>query len=65
MMIQVVECVPNKAKNVNLNVFNVRTGLNESKALICKFDCRKCNSKWKWDSVNVNVSVKNNKILCM
>ena len=45
MMIQVVECVPNKAKNVNLNVYNVRTGLNESKALICKFDCRKCNSK--------------------
>ena len=43
-------CVPDKTIDVNLNVFNMATGTNKSKALIkhilcnCKgeFDSRKC-----------------------
>ena len=48
-------CVPNKKKDRNLNVFNMITGINESKTLIkhiscncrCKFNGRKCSSKQK------------------
>ena len=44
-------CVPNKTEHLNLSVFNMITGINESKALTkhisceckCKFDGRKCN----------------------
>ena len=44
-------CVPNKTENLNLNVFNMITGTNESKILTkhisckckCKFDERNCN----------------------
>ena len=44
-------CVPNKTEDLNLSVFNMITGINESKTLIkhisceCKFsfDGRKCN----------------------
>ena len=46
-------CVPNKTKDLNLSVFNIITGINESKTLTkhisceckCKFDEKKCNSK--------------------
>ena len=45
-------CVPNKTEDLNLSVFNMITGKNESKTFIkhilcgckCKFDGRKCNS---------------------
>ena len=45
-------CVPDKTKDLNLCVFNMITGINESKTLAkhisckykCKFDGRKCNS---------------------
>ena len=45
-------CVPNKTEDLNLSVFNMITGINESKTLTkhisceyrCKFDGRKCNS---------------------
>ena len=45
-------CVPDKTKDLNLCVFNMITGTNESKTLAkhisckykCKFDGRKCNS---------------------
>ena len=45
-------CVPNKTKKLNLSVFNMITGINESKILTkdiscdfkCRFDGRKCNS---------------------
>ena len=48
-------CVPNKIEDLNLSVFNMITGINESKTLTkhvsceckCKFDCRKCNSNQK------------------
>ena len=44
--------VPNKTEDLNLSVFNLIMGINESKILRkhisceceCKFDCRKCNS---------------------
>ena len=44
-------CVPNKTEDLNLSVFNIITGINESKTLTknisceckCKFDGRKCN----------------------
>ena len=45
-------CVPNKSEDLNLSVFNMIIGINESKTLTkhisckfkCKFDGRKCNS---------------------
>ena len=45
-------CVPNETEDLNLNVFNMITGINESKTLTkhisceckCRFDGRKCNS---------------------
>ena len=45
-------CVPHKTEDSNLSVFNMITGINESKTLTkhilckckCKFDGRKCNS---------------------
>ena len=44
-------CVPNKTEYLNLSVFNMIAGINESKTLTrhiscecnCKFDGRKCN----------------------
>ena len=52
-------CVPNKTEVLNLNIFNMITGTNESKTLTkhisyeCKFkfDGRKCNSNQKWNNV--------------
>ena len=51
-------CVPNKTEDLNLNVFNMITGINESKTLTqhtsceckCKFDGRKCNSDQWWNN---------------
>ena len=51
-------CVPSKTEGLNLSVFNMIIGRNESKALTkhiacdckCKFDSRKCNSNKKWKS---------------
>ena len=48
-------CVPNKAEDLNLSIFNMITGINESKTLAkhtsveckCKFDGRKCHSNQK------------------
>ena len=45
-------CVPNKTEDLNLSVFNMIKGINESKTLTkhisceckCEFDGRKCNS---------------------
>ena len=49
-------CVPNKTEDLNLSMFNMITGINESKTLTkhipceckCKFDGRKCNSDQWW-----------------
>ena len=48
-------CIPNKTEHLNLSVFSMITGINESKLLLkhvsceykCKFDGRKCNSVQK------------------
>ena len=45
-------CVPNKTEDLNLSVFNMITGINESETLTkhisckckCRLDGRKCNS---------------------
>ena len=51
-------CVPNKTEDLNLSMFNMITGMNESKTLTkhisceCKsrFDGRKCNSNQWWNN---------------
>ena len=51
-------CIPNKTEGLNLSVYNITTGTNESKILTkdvsceckCKFDGRKCNSDQKWNN---------------
>ena len=51
-------CIPNKTEDLSLHVFNMITGINESKTLTkhilrkckCKFDSRIFNSNQKWDS---------------
>ena len=51
-------CVPNKAKSVNVKVFNMATKINETKILTkhiscdCKrkFDSATCNSNQKWNN---------------
>ena len=51
-------CVPNKREDLNLNVLNMVTGINESKTLTkhisceCKykFDGRNCNSDHWWNN---------------
>ena len=49
-----------KAEDLNLSVFNMIIGINESKTLTkhilcgykCKLDVRKFNSNWKWNNDN-------------
>ena len=56
-MAYLIKCVPSKIENLNLSVFNMITGINESKALTkhmsceCKwkFDGKKCNSDQWWN----------------
>ena len=51
-------CVSNETGNLNLSVFNMITGINESKTSTkhisckfkCKFDVRKCNSDQWWNN---------------
>ena len=51
-------CVPNKAEHLNLSMFNMITGINESKTLTkhisceckCRFDGRKLNSDRWWNN---------------
>ena len=51
-------CVPNETEDLNLSMFNMNTGINESKTLKkyisyeckCKFDGRKCNSNKWWNN---------------
>ena len=50
--------IPNKTENLDLSLFNMTTGINESKTLAkhisceCKykFDGRKCNSDQSWNN---------------
>ena len=60
-------CVLNQTEDVNLNAFNMITGINESKALTkhiswdckCEFDGRKCNSNQKWNNDKCRCECKN------
>ena len=57
LMAYLIKRVPSKIENLNLSVFNMITGINESKALTkhmsceckCKFDGKKCNSDQWWN----------------
>ena len=56
-------------RNLNLSVFNMITGINESEILTkdisceskCKFDGRKCNSNQKWNNDKYRCEYKNPK----
>ena len=58
--------VSSKIKDLNLNIFNIITGINKSKTLTkhvsckckCKLDGRKCNSNQSGIMVNAGASVK-------
>ena len=58
-------CVPNKTEDLNLSLFNMITGINQSKILTkhvsckckCKLDGRECNSNQKWNKIGINVDV--------
>ena len=60
-------CVPNKIEDLNQSVFNMITGINESKTLTkhisceckCKFDGRKCNSDQWWNNDKCRCECKN------
>ena len=62
--------VPNETEDLNLSVFNMITGINESKMLTkhisceckCKFDGRKCNSDQKWNNDKCRSKCKKHKI---
>ena len=51
-------CVPNKTEDINLSLFKMIIGINESKTVTthisceceCKFDGRKCNSDQWWNN---------------
>ena len=57
-MTYLIKCVPNKTEDLNLSMFNIITGINESKTLTkhisceckCKFDERGCNSDQWWNN---------------
>ena len=62
-------CVPNKAEDLNLSLFNIITEINESKTLTkhisckgkCKFNSRKCSSNQKWNNDKCWCECKNPK----
>ena len=51
-------CVPNKTEDLNLSMFNIIAGINQSKILTkdipcdckCRFDGRKCDSDQWWNN---------------
>ena len=62
-------CVPNGTEDLNLHVFDMITGINESRTLTkhtsckwkCKFDVRKCNLNQKWNNDKFGCECKNPK----
>ena len=60
-------CIPNKTEDLNLSVFNMITGINESKPLTkhipceckCKFDGKNVTEINGGITINFDVSVKN------
>ena len=56
-------CVPNKTEGLNLSVFNMITGKDESLSLT-KYIPRKCEGKLDGGKCNSNQKRNNNKCLC-
>ena len=62
-------CVPNETEDLNLSVFNMITGINESKTLTkhisceckCKFGSRRCNSNQTWNNSKCRCACINSK----
>ena len=60
-------CVSNEIEDLNLHVFNMITGINESITLTkhiswkfdCKFDSKKCNWNQKWNNDKCQCECKN------
>ena len=60
-------CIQNKVEDLNITVFNMITGKNESKTLAkhisceckCKFDGTKCNSNQWWNNSKCWCKCKN------
>ena len=63
-------CVQNKTEDLNLSVFNMVAGINQSKILTkciscewkCKFDGRKCNSNQWWNNDKYQCECKKHRI---
>ena len=63
-------CVPNKTEDLNLSLFNMITGINESKTLTkyisckckCSFDGRKCNSDQWWNKGKCQCECKKRRV---
>ena len=62
-------CVSNKTEDLNLSVFSMIAGINESKILIniscyskCRFDGKKCYTIQWWKNVSIKntIFLKNN-----
>ena len=66
-------CAPNKPEDLNLSMFNMVTGINESKTLSkhisckckCKFNGTKCNSNQIWNNDKSLWECKNQKKHCV
>ena len=60
-------CLPNKTEDLNLNVFNMIAGINESKKITKHISCkcerkfysRKCNSNQMWNNDKGKCESKN------
>ena len=56
-------CVPNKTEYLNLNIFNIFTGISKSKALTNHISCE-CKCKFNGRKCNLNHSRNNDKSWC-
>ena len=62
-------CVPNEGEDLNLHVFNITTGMNESRTSTkhiscqckCKLPCRRCNLNQKWNNNKCRFECENPK----
>ena len=68
-MVNLNRCIPSRTEDLNLSVFNMIIGINESKTLTkhisckckCKLDCKNCNSNQKWNTDKCQHEYKNQK----
>ena len=63
-------CIPNKTDDLNLSIFKIITGINQSKALTkyllceckCRFDEKKSNSNHWWNNGKCQCECKKHRI---